>query len=291
MKKLIATLAAFASFGVVYALPAGNPTEASLLRQGTWWGSAYFDPCDPCFCWFDVWSLRAGFYGNYVYNRKLKIRGHEGFDRDIRHTRMNTNAGYLALNVADKIDIFGTAGMTNITFQTSDIAWSLTSTSDGILATNTQFSWSAGARATLFQWNCFGVGVEGQYFRTNPDLSYFLSLSDGEFTYFNSHNDTVYQEWETSLGLSYTYHTVCPDISLVPYASVTWSWVRFAAHNFTFTSAGTLAPTLTIYDLKATRLWGYALGISFALCDRVGVTVEGSFANENALYVNGQFRF
>ncbi len=76
MKKWIFCSLCLLSSGAVYALPVGNPAEASLLTNGIFFSPGVnCNPCDPCFSWFDIWSLKLGFYGDYVFNRHLKIRG------------------------------------------------------------------------------------------------------------------------------------------------------------------------------------------------------------------------
>ncbi len=57
----------------MYALPIGNPSEASLCTQGVFFGGSNCNTCDPCFCWFDAWSLRLGYYGDFVFNRNLRL--------------------------------------------------------------------------------------------------------------------------------------------------------------------------------------------------------------------------
>lgn len=76
MKKLLKTAfmsALICSAGTLQALPIGNPAEPGLLIDGTMWeGISSMDPCDPCATWLDAISLRAGFYGDYVFDRILK---------------------------------------------------------------------------------------------------------------------------------------------------------------------------------------------------------------------------
>lgn len=292
MKKLIfSSLFIFCCQGV-YSLPIGNPSEASLFTNSTFWRTGCCDPCDPCFYWFDAWSIRVGYYGDFVFNRNLRVHG-EGHNQceAIQDTELFTNAGYLVLNLCNMVDIFGTLGASTIRITTNDCTWDPTGVSEGQLRWETYFSWSAGARATLFERRCLSLGVEGQYFETKPHLTTYVSGEDGQYNYFNEDNRSVYREWQVGTGISYKYSTRCPNLSLVPYAGVKWSWICFENDNFQFTRTGDSNALFTIFNLKGNKLWGYAVGATFTICDVAGITVEGRWADEKALYVNGELRF
>jgi len=293
MKKLIATVLTLLSCGVVYALPLGNPTEASLFQRydcdGT---SGCCDPCDPCFFWLDSFSFGIGFYGDYVFNCNLRIDG-KGLNQGhaIRETELYTNAGYVVGNFCEMIDIFGTVGASHIRLETSEISWIADGDANGILESDTSISWSVGARATVFQWRCLGIGIEGQYFRFSPDFTKYWSLADGKYTYFNKGNGTKYQEWQVGGGVSYTFTTFCQNFSWVPYTGVKYACAKFDTNDFSFIRLPGTDSVFTIFDLKSNKHWGYVVGITMTMCDMLGLTVEGRFGDELALYVNGQARF
>lgn len=282
----------------VFALPLGNPIEPSLFYSvgccgdDCGGGPYYDDPCLPLVSWGDKWNVRIGFYGDYVFNRNLEISG-SGLDQgnDIRETELITNAAYLAFNLCNIVDVFGTLGATKISVETSEISWVANGDANGRFETETHFSWSVGARAAIFQWDCFGVGIEGQYFRTTPDLTKYWTWSNGKYNYFNNHNRMTYHEWQFGLGISYTFSTYCPDFKFVPYTGVKWSWARLHTGNFQFVSNGEGNETFTFFNLKTDKCWGYVVGLSFTMQSLIGVTVEGRFGDELALYVNGQFVF
>jgi major outer membrane protein len=287
MKKSITmTLLALLSYGAVDALPVGNPSEASLFTQGVWWDCYTCNTCDPCFSWFDAWSLRVGFYGDYVFNRHMKVARHPDGSH-IERTELFTNAGYLVLNIRDRLDIFGTLGYTNLWMRTNVSSFS-TSSFIGEFEFSPKGSWSVGGRGTLWECDCFTIGIEGQYFQTNTRVDHFINGSDGSLTYFDDDNRARYREWQVGLGASYRFATNCPTVALVPYAAVKWARSKHDLGKFTFTDAVT---TYSLSNLKSDKLWGFALGASLTLCDTAGVTVEGRFADEKAVYVNGQLRF
>jgi len=297
MKKLVNTAICVLCCSTIYALPVGNPSEASLYPDSLFTCRSYCDPCDPCSYWFDCWSLRTGFYGDYVFNRNLAIDGEGlGIGKTMRQTEIYTNAGYLALNIADKLDIFGTLGASTITLTSSEVSWVLArdGNSEGHFNWETAFSWSAGARGTLFSLGCFSLGVEGQYFQTNPDLTHYVTMADGRFTEFNENNEMCYKEWQVGAGISYQLAPCRSSVIWVPYAALKASWVKFDTNDFRFDKMQTLFPNpapLELFDMKANKLWGYAIGMTATLSEMMGVTVEGRFGDEKAIYVNGQLRF
>lgn len=160
MKKLLksALLFAVGSTASLQALPVGNPAEPSLLIDGTMWEGTSGDPCDPCATWCDAISIRAGFYGDYVFDRVLKTdvtktvedmaaaptqsdtqttgiagtatntavsRANAAYGKHIHDAEWNTNAAYLALNIWDRFDVFCTLGASSGYFKAGSDAFSV----------------------------------------------------------------------------------------------------------------------------------------------------------------------
>ncbi len=88
MKKIIFTILTILSCGGAYALPVGNPSDASLLYDGLIWEGHCADMCDPCVTWCDAFSVRIGFYGDYVFNRHMQVDTIE--DQSDIETRLGT---------------------------------------------------------------------------------------------------------------------------------------------------------------------------------------------------------
>ena len=220
-----------------------------------------------------------------VYHRS----GNEETGADIETTTINTSAGYLALNICNLLDVFTTLGVSSLHIRTDDKAWdSILLRTESALAFDTVFSWSIGARATLWQCDCFTIGIEGQYLGFDPHLNYFLLYSNGGLTYFKDAPRATYREWQGGIGLAYRFATSCPTLAMVPYAAVKWAGARLNMNDVEFITSST---QFTLNDLKAKKVWGYAVGVSFTLCTMAGVTVEGRWADEKAVYVNGQMSF
>jgi major outer membrane protein len=198
MKKLITMACALLFAGGIYALPVGNPADARLLTTGIFCeGSCQeCDLCDPCFSWCDAFSFRFGFYGDYVFNRHLCISNSDfddDNDRDIEHTEIFTNAGYLALNFCNRFDLFATLGQTNLFLETSARDFVLHGLMHGIvvitamphdvrtpldlassrffLETSDRFSWSVGANGILWECGCWTLGRKVNILETTPRSS------------------------------------------------------------------------------------------------------------------------
>lgn len=143
MKKLFKSVllsTALSCSASLQALPVGNPAEPSLLIDGILWEGVAGDPCDPCATWCDAISLRAGFYGDYVFNRNFKTdvakqisiaatpaaaaapaagstaavsRDNPALDKKMFNSELYTNAGLIVLNIWDRLDLFCTLGTTS----------------------------------------------------------------------------------------------------------------------------------------------------------------------------------
>lgn len=285
MKKFL--LLPFLLISPLFALPIGNPMDANLYLNGIFRNDceAYCcDPCDPCFNWCDAWSVRLGFYGDYVFNRHMELKG--GGKKDIDDFEIYTNAAYLALNICDRVDIFTTLGATNFNLTANPKVFGVISSLRLKLETETSFSWSIGGRATIWSCDCFYFGIEGQYFATQPDVEvvevagFIPSYPDDDIT-------LKYREWQVGLGAAYFFRVGCSGVSAIPYLGLKWAGSSADFNN------GVPSPItgLTLYDLENKKRWGWGLGMTLLFCDALGVTVEGRWADEKAVHVNGQLRF
>lgn len=272
--------------GSAIALPVGNPSDASLLCDGLFWeGNCCMDPCDPCASWCDAFSFRFGFYGDYVFNRHMEVRnGDDGDGRRIERFALNTNAGYLALNLWNRFDVFATLGASDYSLNTNaDSFVGVIVGPRAEVTTTTTFSWSVGGRATLWECGCTALGIEGQYFQFTPDIER-VTIASAASVYPNNFS-TKYREWQVGLGVSHRINM------LVPYIAVKYARARLSNNNDrTLTLDGiTLVDGLGTW--RAQKHWGYAVGVSLVDCEKMSVTAEGRFADEKAFHVNAQIRF
>jgi major outer membrane protein len=273
MKKLFsALLLLFSSHA--YALPCGNPAEATLFYQET-----VFE----CFCFTNIFSVGVGFYGDYVFNRHMQTTA----NKDIDTTKLFTNAGYLALNICRRIDIFTALGASRLSINTSLDAFNAADPHPLFeLESGSAFSYSVGARATLYTYKCASLGVEGQYFATKPNVKR-LYIAAGAVNYPDDELHTRYSEWQVGGGLSYRYNDY-----FVPYVAVKYArsfWKLNNGNLFIIESNN----NTYLFNLRNQKTWGYAIGLTLCplACEQLAVTAEVRFSDEKALYVNGQIRF
>ncbi|MCC5831648.1 MAG: hypothetical protein JJU12_01205 [Chlamydiales bacterium] len=286
MKKWILILSVFL-FSNLYALPIGNPMDASLYRKGV-----LLENCDvsssrfnPCFNWCNAWSFRVGFYGDYVFNRHMELDVEDHADAD--ETMLFTNAAYFALNICNRFDLFTTLGATNIDLYANPAIFGLIADSKIQLASETDFSWSIGGRLTIWDYNSFFFGIEGQYFYTKPSLKtaqvegVFIEYPDGRI-------DMRYSEWQVGIGASYLLQVGCSGVSAIPYLALKWSGNQL---DFREAVVGPDDDQATLFKLGNNKYWGYAAGLTITFCEGLGATVEGRWGDEKAVHVNMQLRF
>jgi major outer membrane protein len=281
MKKSLITLLTVLASGSAYALPVGNPSDASLLCDGLLWEGHCADPCDPCLAWYNAFSFRLGFYGDYVFNRHLEIDTNED-DSDIEHTRISTNAALLTANLWDRLDLFATLGATSFDIDTNAFAFGGTNGSRLELESETNFSWSVGLRGTVWECGCTSLGIEGQYFFMRPDMRRVTQGADTS-VYPDNIIDAKYREWQIGAGISHRINI------FVPYVAVKWSRARLTFDNGI--PNPTTLPGVKLFNTKNKKDWGWALGVSLVDCEKASLTVEGRFSDEKAVHVNGQIRF
>lgn len=288
MKKFVLTVLTVLTCGALQALPAGNPAGSSLYTNNFWFGDSSCDPCDPCSSWCDWFDIRLGFYGDYVYNRHLETKGTVGDQGgDIQDTKINTNAGLIVLDICDRFEAFATIGTTNFNIMTENNSWGVAAGPVmSELFFSTEMSYSGGLRATIWECDCFMIGGMAQYFYTNTSTDSYLEYAGGTQTYFNNNRSANYQEWQVAVGAAYMFMNSA-NFMFVPYANVEVSGVNWnLGQSFTANSQ-----FVQLQSLQNKKIVGWSLGMSAVLCDLIGVTVEGRWANEKALHVNGQLSF
>lgn len=278
MKKLIVTALTLMTCGAAYALPLGNPSEASLLCDGLFYEGPCYDFCEVGVGWCDALSFRLGYYGDFVFDRHLEVDDASVGD-DIENTEMFTNAAIIVANVFDKIDLFTTFGATNFYINSNAATFGVVGTRRFELESETEFSWSVGLRGTVYECGCTSFGVEGQYFYTKPHITR-VTTGDNESIYPGNNINFTYREWQLGFGMS---HRVW---NLVPYIGAKISGVKVDFGNAQFEETGTF-----LHDLHNRFLGGYVLGVSLVDCEKMALTVEGRFPDEKAVHARGEIRF
>ncbi len=283
MKKLF--LLPLLLFSPLFALPIGNPMDPALYNCGLFCGDSFdeccSDPCDLCFSWCDAWSVRFGFYGDYVFNRHMELAntGHA----DIKEFEIYTNGASITLNICDRLDIFGTLGTSDIFMLGNPNVFGAGPGEEVRIWTDTDFSWSIGARLTAWACRCWYFGLEGQYFYTKPDITLLTGI---EQTLSPDDASIKFHEWQVGVGAAYLMEVACSGISVIPYAGFKWAGARAD-----FNDAAPGGGTFILEKQQNSKYWGWSLGMTVLFCETLSVTAEGRWGDEKALHINGQIRF
>ncbi|MBS0623989.1 MAG: hypothetical protein JSS62_05135 [Verrucomicrobia bacterium] len=286
-KQLLTTLTVLLS-QQAYTLPLSNPIEASLYTEGVRCLNCRGYEAYPC--WKNEFGVRIGFYGDYVSNRNLQVNAFSNNNANcIQTTTLFTNAGTITFNFWNWIDLYVLMGATHLNLTSNSSVFTLNTTNQAItqLDFSPTFAWGVGGRATLWECHCFGIGVEGQYFRTRPYLN--SSTTAQSIVYFNNFDTPdIYSEWQVGIGLSYRFVTRDLSTSFVPYVGAKWANAALSMNNTAYAQSGA---GFYIPNLENGKVWGCAAGATLTVYNTFGVTVEGRWADESSVYAEGQLRF
>ncbi len=264
-----ALVALFLSFPL-FALPLGNPWSPSLV-----------DGDGPV-------SLSIGFYGDYVSNLYLQ---RDSAGETLSQTKLNTNAGMLSGTLFERFQAFGTFGSSWLNFISSlNVFTPQTSGYNplNVLNTTSSFSWSVGGRGIAWQCRRLALGLEGQYFRTKPELTSSWSSNDTGTGYSNGLR-AKYREWQLGAGASYQIPFSGAAALAVPYIGLIFGHTSVDMDNAVRDAA--FGETMTLHNLENQHAFGYAFGFTLSGCKRFHFTLEKRFTNQNAFYFNAGMQF
>lgn len=281
MNKLLASIVACGITVSAFALPVGNPIDASILNNSIFWKERAYE---GCFSFCNSLSVDVGFYGDYVSDRRMRTDASGYPDSSIRKTSITTNAGYIAVNMWDCFGIFATLGASGFRVDAQQSNFEvITVGTDNALTfdTETDFSWSIGARTTIWNWCGFSFGAEFQYFQSCPSLNHLIIYN--EPTLYLDGIDFEYREWQLGLGVTYPMCIGNSGIGVAPYAAIKGgrAWVEM--------DNAFVDNRRVMHDLDTQQGVGYALGMTLMGCNFCSATVEGRFADELAFHVKVAF--
>ena len=291
MKKILTSiLTTLVPFGLM-ALPLGNPLEPSLLIQSVFSCCLCPTQDNPLFC--DVWGLKIGYYGDYVWNRHMNINQSDNRPRSrVREIQIETDAALIALNFWNRLDLFCTLGGTEIFLIEPGGFFNPTTIEDDrrrvTITTNTNFAWSCGLKGTLWECGCFGLGAEVQYAHARPQ---FFSLRVDDLLPFDirSSGHIDYHEWQIGVGAAYRIRIPGRCVSFVPYAGIKWAHAVMKVKRPEIFLTPTTTYNLSNYENE--RDFGGAVGVALVGCSRVSLSLEGRFCDESAIHIDFHFRF
>lgn len=243
----------------LFALPVGNPSDPALYSRGLY-------TCDRCL------HIRLSYYGDFAYLKNMEEVIDGVRQGDAMQMRLVTNAGKLTFDINNWIDFYLILGVANAA-----------SIRNGFFVEEDDYfpshCWSVGGALTLWEHRCFAFGIEGQYFRMPGAYNSTLNLLTGSYTYFNRNNHATWTEWQGGVGASYIFHDIA-SFELVPYIGIKATGGKLS-----------LGEAMGLPHFKTNLLWGYAVGMSAAMSKLCGLTAEGRWGDESALYISGQVSF
>jgi len=300
VKKLYSVFLAILTCGSITALPVNNPIDASLFYDGVLWPGydGCSNPWDACFCWCDAISVRTGFWGDYVFNRRMETTesapnpASGGFQKGDTISRFSIykNQWNITFNWCDWWDVWALVGAANFSQYAQILEVS------GVRGpVNIQYSpatsYGVGSRMTVWECGCLGVGMEARYFGAKPKMDFYEYAIDGEIVYPNAVKASTYNEWQFAFGAALRLEG--QDHSLVPYIALKFAGAGLEQNNSAYfgQSGGIAVDNLVQSNLTNQQTTGFAVGMTATSIGRGGITVEGRFADETAVFVNGQIRF
>ena len=290
MKKLLTI--ALVLMGQLWALPLVNPADSILYTNEVW--------SNDCFenCWLGNFSLRLGYYGDFVFDRNLQVMHGTGAvpslgfafpeGGDIEQTCLTTNAGIVLLNFCDWIQAYGTFGVTTIYARTNSSIFANIAEVFNDLSFSPSVSYTAGAAAPIWNSGCFTLGVQAQYFYTNPEANSLTGYDAATGVVYLTDAQAKYIEYQGAIAASWTFEGG-ENLAFVPFIGIQFSGVSW---NLGSVDSVTIGANVTDFpEVHQQQVVGWTIGTSLILCDLIGVTAEARFANEKALFVNGQLAF
>lgn len=261
------------------------------------------NPADPCA--FDcqehfytrincmkICQFGFGFYSDIVFNRYLKIRE---VHKALYDTEIETFAGMFVINLCNRLDCFATFGQSKLTICTDLDTYQRSSELAPNVMTKLQFSnafsWSAGVRGCA--WRCRGwvIGVETQYERFHPKYQSFGDTNST--TNLSNWQDAFYEDWQLGLAVTTPVCVAGPEVRVYPYLGAKMGWARlFQNHTPFLALPGSYDLEDFVFpDCKASKLWGFVLGMSVNVKKCAAICCEGRFGDEKAFSTTAQFRY
>ena len=240
MKKYITLL--FACSLQLFALYNENPAAPGLIENGLIFKK-------------DAWfGMGLEYEYSHVINRRLQAI--EQFSYDL-------NQGTVVFNLLKRFDIYGSLGAMGASVKEASLKYT----------TQNDLAWGAGARALVYQWNRFSIGMDGKYEHSYLNISH-LDVN-GAPAVLSKKSKMDYREWQLGLGFSYA------TPFLIPYAVANYSFASVDAH----------LPGYLFYQGKNRRKFGLALGTTVTSSEIFFLNIEARLIDELGMTVAGRFQF
>lgn len=309
MKKI--TFALYLSLSSLsYALPACNPLNPWLHRQGIFFETSYEPSCERGLPYFDLChlnsrdvnfgSVRYGYYGDFIYQKRMQIsdRDVSEFGSQIDQSSFYTNGGFATLSFFNRVDFSVGIGATSFEIQTPGNSFSTTVRQSVDLYPLVEIhghpstSWFLSGNWAVYSTNCMAMGVSGMYFKSNPRMNRALVLIGGDMssqTYMDNKPQVDLIAWQGAGSISWWLPLSNTNTSgFSPYISYRYSEMSVNFHKKVI-STGVVEATFS--KIEQVRNAGVSLGVTILANDCASVTIEGRWHDEQALHVDTQIRF
>lgn len=241
-----------------FALYQGNPNTPDSIEGGLF------------FCKDNFLEVRAGYEGDYTFDRDLKIENGPEENTD-RYKGMLQQAT-LVFNILNQFEIYGLGGGMR-----SYLA--LRPSFDHKkreIHSNFDWVWGGGARFIAFTWGNYTLGFDGKYQAANLSIKKLEVAHD----HFSGGATWKVERWQAGGAISYKCGW------LVPYIGGRYAEVKDRLRSL----PKRFWPHRKV-DLVHRRPWGATAGCGFYPGNYYCLNLEARFVDEQALSISLDFKF
>lgn len=245
----------------VFALYEGNPSSASVIQK-----SLYIPD--------DYWlAIELSYDVNFLFDKSLRPtnRNVQRID-DMQYILQLASLKFVFF---DRFQFYGGLGAQKFKFDvTTEPQTSLS------IDTSNDLAWQIGINALIYNYGSLSLGLGFEYETAHPNIQRLRE--NGKPFASTSGSKIRYQEWQFSLGLSYT-----TDL-LVPYIAYCYSHPII---NFKKFSPGYLPKDKNRFTAKGRKKSGGAAGVTIIAKEYFSFNFEARFIDETAITFAGTCRF
>lgn len=244
----------------VWASYMGNPALPGLVEEG------FF------FCSENMFAVKAGYQRDWVFDRGMKaISKMSGRIDDFGLT---SDQGVLILNIAERVDLYGTAGAARFL-----VSHRLLEGCRDVYRSRDQLMWGAGVRALLATWGQASCGIQMNYECAQPKIQWMTR--NGSLLRNSSKGTLCYHAWQVGFGGAYQMELLSPYIG-VKYSNVSAEFKNLPLEIF---------PGARHFTIKNRRKFGVVMGTTFSTGAHFSANVEVRVIDEQSLTLAADMKF
>jgi hypothetical protein len=245
-----------------WAFVCGNPGQPRLMETGIVHSKNR------------VWALRVAFLDDYVYSQHFNGEFEvSSVEEKPPVTMISSEIAQITLNYHQRFDLYGLVGSSRIQIDKEVFA-------------RRQLSWGIGVKTIIWELNCFRIGADLKYFRS--DQKPLFLVSSGLALDIASDLMLNYREYQGSFGLSYQSGIFCPYIN----GSYINAKIVPSQYGFLVDVPGFTEPMdASMRSFVGVNSWGIAVGASLIMGEKGTLTIESRFINQNGINGALELRF